>query len=170
MLGLGVLGNPTQAWLLRLATNGNAFTAELQLTHGSNGTTDVYVDCTGETIAIVEIPHPTGASASSAADSSTMGIENAPLNGGSRLLEWRDGSAVITNRSGVLQSITNNWICVGGHYGLVCGPDGWFQYQAAKRYSRGTAEDTLRSSKDELSSKFVLAATGTAAEIAGTLA
>jgi hypothetical protein len=40
--------------------------------------------------------------------------------------------------------VTNDWICVAGHYGMVCGPGGYFKYQAAKAYSHGTAEDTLQ--------------------------
>jgi hypothetical protein len=143
VLGLGVMGNPTSARLISLVTNGNAFTAELRLTHGMNGTTEVYVDGNGETVAIVEVPRPAREFANTTAGSFTMGIENAPLNGGSRLLEWNNGSAVITNLSGVSRSITNNWICVARHYGIVCGPAGYFKYQAARDYNHATGEDTL---------------------------
>ncbi len=144
VIGQGAMGNPTEAKLLRLATNGNTFTAELQLTHGRNGTTDVYVDCTAEAIAMVEVPHPIREPVRSGAGSFTVGIQNAPLNGGSRLLEWQNGSAVMTNLSGAAQSVTNNWICVAGHYGLVCGPGGYFKYQTATKYAHGTAEDMLQ--------------------------
>jgi hypothetical protein len=144
VLGLGALGKPTSARLINLATNGNTFTAELQLTHGTNGTTAVYVDCTGETVAIVEVPRPANPVASRAAGSFTVGIENAPLNGGTRLLEWNHGSAVITNLSGLTRNVTNAWICVAGHYGMACGPGGYFNYQAAKAYNHGAAEDTLQ--------------------------
>jgi len=144
VLGLGVMGKPTSARLVNLATNGNTFTAELQLTHGTNGTTAVYVDCTGETVAIVEVPRPANLVANRAAGSFTVGIENAPLNGGTRLLEWNNGSAVITNLSGLTRNVTNAWICVAGHYGMACGPGGYFNYQAAKAYSHGAAQHTLQ--------------------------
>jgi hypothetical protein len=116
----------------------------LELTHGANGTTEVYVDCTGETVAIVEMPRPADGVVNRAAGSFTVGIQNAPLNGGSRLLEWANGSAVITSRSGATCNVTNKWICVAGHYGVVCGPSGYFRYEGATAYSRGTAEDTLQ--------------------------
>lgn len=65
--------------------------------------------------------------------------------GGSRLLEWTGGSAVVTNRSGVSRNISNNWICVAGRYGLAAGPAGYFNYQAASSYNRaGAAQDTLQ--------------------------
>lgn len=144
VIGQGAMGNPTEARLLRLATNGNAFTAELLLTHGRNDMTDVYVDCAEGAIAMVEVPRPVRDLARSAAGSFTVGIQNAPLNGGSRLLEWHNGSAVMINLSGATRSVTNDWICVAGHYGLVCGPGGYFKYQTATRYGHGTAEDTLQ--------------------------
>ena len=144
VLGLGAMGKPTKARLVNFTTNGNAFTAELQLTHGTNGITDVYVDCTGETVAIVEVPQPAGHVPNRAAGSFTVGIENAPLNGGTRLLEWNDGSTVITNLSGLARNVTNAWICVAGHYGMACGPGGYFNYQAARAYSHGAAQDTLQ--------------------------
>jgi hypothetical protein len=144
VIGLGALGNPTAARLVNLTTNGNTFTAELQLTNGNNGTTEVYVDCTGQTVAIVEVPQPAAGAVNRPAGSFIVGIQNAPLNGGSRLLEWKNGSATITNLSGAIRSVTNDWICVAGHYGMVCGPEGHFQYQAAKAYSHGAAQDTLQ--------------------------
>ena len=144
VLGLGAMGEPTAARLINLVTNGNTFTAELQLTNGANGTTEVYMNCTGETIALVEVPHPVSGFRSRAAGSFTIGIENAPLNGGSRQLDWSGGSTIITNLSGTLVNVTNHWLCVGGHYGITCGPKGYFKYQAAARYSHGTAEDTLQ--------------------------
>jgi hypothetical protein len=59
-------------------------------------------------------------------------------------LEWNNGSASITNLSGASRNVTNAWICVAEHYGMACGPKGYFQYQAAKTYSHGTAQDTLQ--------------------------
>jgi hypothetical protein len=144
VIGLGAMGNPTAARLVSLTANGNTFTAELQLTNGNNGTTEVYVDCTGETIAIVEVPQPAAKVVNHAVGSFTVGIENAPLNGGSRLVEWKNGSARITNLSGATRNVTNDWICVAGHYGMVCGPKGYIQYQAAEAYSHGVAQDTLQ--------------------------
>jgi hypothetical protein len=144
VIGLGAMGYPTGARLVSLTTNGNAFTAELQLTNGTKGMTEVYVDCTGETVAIVEVPHPAPGVVNHPAGTFTVGIENAPLNGGSRLVEWRDGSASITSISGTTRNVTNNWICVAGHYGMVCGPEGYFEYQGARAYSHGVGLDTLQ--------------------------
>ena len=76
--GRGRWGIRPGARFLRLATNGNTFTAELQLTHGRNGTTDVYVDCTGETVAVVEVPHPIREPAPSAAGSFTFEMKMRP--------------------------------------------------------------------------------------------
>jgi hypothetical protein len=73
------------------------------------------------------------------------GIENDPLTGGSRLIEWTAASAAITNRTGASRNITNAWVCVSGRYGLAAGPAGYFNYQAASSYNRlGAAEDTLK--------------------------
>ncbi|HWH68229.1 MAG TPA: hypothetical protein VNT26_02550, partial [Candidatus Sulfotelmatobacter sp.] len=145
ILGLGALGNPTGAKLISLATNATGFQAELQLTNGTSGTTAVYLNCTGETIAIVEVPWPFSAVVAASAGSFTIGIENDPLTGGSRRLEWAGGSTTITNRSGALCNITNDWICVASRYGLAAGPTGYFNYQAAAAYNRsGAAEDTLQ--------------------------
>jgi hypothetical protein len=145
VIGMGVLGNPTGARLVSLTTTANGFQAELQVTNGANGTTEVYFKSTGETVGIVEIPFPvTGFSGNSAA-SFTTGIENDPLTGGSRLLEWNGGSATVANRSGAARNITNNWVCVSGRYGIAAGPAGYFNYQAASSYNRlGAAEDTLK--------------------------
>lgn len=144
IIGLGALGNPTGARVVSLVTNANGFQAELQLTNGVNGTTEVYVNCTGETVAIVEVPWPASVSGISAG-SFCVGIENDPLIGGSRLIEWAGGSATITNRTGLALNITNNWVCVAGRYGLTAGPAGYFNYQAASSYNRaGAAQDTLQ--------------------------
>ena len=145
ILGLGALGNPTAGQLISFTTNANGFDAEIKVTNGSLGTTEVYVKSTGETFAIVEVPWPaTGASATSAG-SFSCGIENHPLTGSARLLEWAGGSATLTNRSGVLRNITNDWVCVAGRYGLAAGPGGYFKYQTASGYNRlGAAEDTLQ--------------------------
>jgi hypothetical protein len=152
VMGLGAMGTPTAGRLVSLTTNGNTFQAELQLTNGANGTTEVYIGCTGESIGILEVPWPASGVSNSLAASFITGIENAPLTGGSRLVEWSGGSASITNLSGASASATNNWICVAGHYGLAAGPAGYFNYKAATSYTRvmpglnesGTAEDSLQ--------------------------
>jgi len=145
IIGLGTLGDPTGARLVSLLTNANGFQAELQLTNGLNGTTEVYVNCAGETVGIVEVPWPVGAASGSSAGSFSVGVENDPLIGGSRLIEWAGGTATITNRSGVSRNVTNDWICVAGRYGLAAGPAGYFNYQAASSYNRlGAAQDTLQ--------------------------
>jgi hypothetical protein len=144
IIGLGALGRPTGGRLVSLTTNGNGFFAELQLTNGLKGTTEVYFNNTGASVGIVEVPDPLAGVTNSAANSFDTGIENDLLCGGSRLLEWSDDSATITNRSGLVKKVTGNWICVSGHYGLTCGPDGYLNYAAAASYNRsGAAQDTL---------------------------
>ena len=145
ILGLGALGNPTGARLVSLVTNASGFQAELQLTNGANGTTEIYLNNTGDSVGLVEVPWPVSGVASNSAGSFCVGIENDPLTGGSRLLEWVGGSVTITNRSGVSRSITNGWISAASRYGLAAGPAGYFNYHAASSYNRpGAAEDTLQ--------------------------
>ena len=152
IIGLGAMGNPTYARLVNLVTNGNTFQCELQMTNGANGTTEVYFNCTGGSIGMVEVPAPAGGFTNTAGGSFCTGIENAPLNGGTRFVEWNGNSATITNRSGTAVNATNSWICVAGHYGLAAGPAGYFNYKAPTTYTRvvptmneaGTAEDTLQ--------------------------
>jgi hypothetical protein len=148
IIGLGALGTPTAARLVSLTLppgGTNGFQAELQLTNGGNGTTEVYVNCTSDSVAIVEVPSPSSGVSGGSAGSFCIGIENDPLVGGSRLLEWLGGSAILTNRSGVIRNVTNNWACVAGRYGLAAGPAGYFNYQTASSYNRaGAAQDTLQ--------------------------
>jgi hypothetical protein len=145
IIGLGALGVPTAGRVISLITNTSGFQAELQVTNGANGTTEIYMNCTGETVGLVEVPWPAYGVAGGSAGSFCVGIENDPLIGGSRLLEWAGGSAVVTNRTGVSRNISNNWICVAGHYGVAAGPAGYFNYQTASSYNRaGAAEDTLQ--------------------------
>jgi hypothetical protein len=146
ILGLGALGNPTAAQLVNFATNANAtgFDAELLLQHGSSGATAVYVRSTGESVAIIEVPLPAGGISSTPVNSFSVGIENHPLTGGSRLLEWTGGSALMIERSGAIRNITNDWLCLSGLYGMAGGPTGFFRYQTASSYNRlGAAQDTL---------------------------
>jgi hypothetical protein len=153
ILGLGALGSPTTAGLVSLVTNAIGFTAELKLTNGASGTTEVYVNSTGDNVAIIEVPWPAIGVSGSTAASFTMGIENDPLSGGTRWLQWPGNAITIANLSGALRNATNNWVCVDGRYGVAAGPAGYFQYQAASGYTRvntpgsvseaGAAEDTL---------------------------
>ena len=144
IIGLGALGTPTGARLVSLTTNANGFSAELQLTNGANGTTEVYFNSTGDSVGIIEVPNPANGFASGAAASFSTGIENDPLCGNTRLIEWSSGNATITSRSGAVKNVTNSWICVGGNYGLASGPAGYFNYTAATTYNRlGASEDTL---------------------------
>jgi len=145
IIGLGAMGTPTGGRLVSLTTNvAGGFRAELQLTNGVNGTTEVYFEATGDTVGIVEVPWPASGVASSAASSFSIGIENDPLTGGARLLEWSNGSATIASRSGTTRNVTNNWICVAGRYGVGFGPAGYLNYAATTYYNRlGAAQDTL---------------------------
>ncbi len=158
IIGLGALGNPTGARLVNLATNSGGFEAELQLTNGPNGTTEVYVNCNPQSVAIVEVPWPAVSIFGTSAGSFTVGIENDPLIGGSRLVEWAGGVTNVPNRSGLACNITNNWVCIAGHYGLTAGPAGWFNYRAASRYNRaGAAEDTLQFiTQDQLGPRYAV--------------
>ena len=150
LIGLGALGNPTGASLVSFATNDNGFTAEMQIT-SSLGTTEEYINSTGESVAIIEVPRLNPASTASSGGSFICGIENDPLTGGSRLLEWTNNSTTITAFSGAGVNVSNNWICVSGRYGLAAGPAGYFNYTANTTYERvspglsesGEAEDTL---------------------------
>jgi hypothetical protein len=144
IIGLGAMGAPTGGRLVSLTTNVNGFLAELQLTNGANGTTEIYFNDTGDSVGIIEVPNPVSGFANSAAASFSTGIENDPLCGGLRLLEWSGGSATITNRAGTSKSVTNSWVCVSGNYGIVSGPAGYWNYAATTTYNRlGAAEDTL---------------------------
>ena len=115
------------------------------------------MNCTGESVGIVEVPHPVAGIAGSAG-SFSIGIENDPLTGGSRLVEWTGASAIITNRSGVTRNITNDWVCVAGRYGVAAGPAGYFKYQAAASYNRsGAAQDTLQfMAQDSLGPRYAV--------------
>ena len=144
IIGLGAMGAPTAARLVSLTTNTSGFQAELQLTNGAYGTTEVYVNCTGETAALVEVPWPS-TTVSGTSGSFCVGIENDPLIGGSQLIEWAANATTVTNRTGITLAITNPWVCVSGRYGLVAGPAGYFNYLAASAYNRaGAAQDTLQ--------------------------
>ena len=144
IIGLGAMGSPTGARLVNLVTNGNGFFAELQLTNGANGTTEVYFNATGDSVGIIEVPSPVNGVANSAANSFSIGIENDPLCGNSRLLEWNNASTGITSRSGTVKNVTNNWLCVSGNYGVSFGPAGYMNYTAVTTYNRlGASEDTL---------------------------
>jgi len=150
ILGLGALGNPTAATLVSLSTNANGYDCELKLT-SSLGSTEEYIKCTGESFAVIEVPALNNGSTASSGGSFICGIENDPLTGGSRLLEWSGNSATLNNRSGVSRNVTNNWICIAGRYGLAAGPSGYFRYAANNGYTRtspsyseaGEAEDAL---------------------------
>jgi len=135
ILGLGALGNPTSALLVSLSTNASGFDCELKLT-SSRGNTEDYIKCTGESLAIIEVPSLAAGQTASSGGSFICGIENDPLTGGSRLLEWSGASATITNRTGVARNVTNNWICIAGRYGLAAGPAGYFRYAATNGYAR----------------------------------
>ena len=121
VLGLGALGNPTGATLLSFSTNATGFDAELKLT-SSLGTTEVFIKSTGESFALIEVPRLNSGSTASSGESFICGIENDPLTGGSRLLEWSNNAATMTALSGTSRLVTNNWICVSGRYGLAAGP------------------------------------------------
>lgn len=151
VIGLGALGNPTSATIVSYATNATGFNAEMKIT-GSLGTTEEYIQSTGDSIAIIEVPTLNNGATASSGGSFICGIENDPLTGGSRLLEWSNSSTTITALSGTARNVTNNWICVAGRFGLAAGPAGYFNYAANNNYYRtdtagyseaGEAEDSL---------------------------
>jgi hypothetical protein len=142
--GSGALGDATSASLVGFATNNTGFTAQLLLQNGAKGQTRVYVDSCGESVGMIEVPMPASGVTENSAGCFANGIENDPLTGGRRLVEWSDGSATVTNFSGAALTITNNWVCVAGRYGLASGPGVCFHYHAATRYNRsGAAQDYL---------------------------
>lgn len=144
-MGNGPLGNATAASLASFTTNASGFTAQFLLQNGSSGSTKVYVASCGDAAAIVEVPLPASGSVhGTSAGCFTNGIENDPLTGGSRLLEWTNSSLAVTNFANKSWSVTNKWICVAGRYGFSAGPGGHFVYQAAASYNRlGAAQDYL---------------------------
>lgn len=151
VIGLGALGNPTGATIVSYASNSVGFSAEMKLT-SSLGTTEEYIKSTGDSIAIIEVPTLNTGSVATSGGSFVCGIENDPLTGGSRLLEWTNGSTTINALSGVTRNVTNNWLCVSGRYGVLAGPAGYFNYVANTTYTRtdtagysesGEAEDAL---------------------------
>ena len=101
---------------MSLATNVNGFDAEIKIT-SSLGTTEEYIKGTGESLAIIEVPRLNGGSTASSGGSFICGIENDPLTGSARLLEWAGSSASMTAFSGATRNVTNAWICVSGRYG-----------------------------------------------------
>lgn len=145
VIGLGALGKPTSARLVNFSTNETGFEARLRIQNGANGSTEVYFKSTGETVAVVEVPHAAESATLISDGSFKTGIENDPLTGGSRLIEWNGGSTIFTNRSGLARDIASRWICVSGAYGIAAGPEGHFNYGTAASYNRsGAAEDTLQ--------------------------
>jgi hypothetical protein len=151
VIGLGALGNPSSATVVSYATNTVGFNVEMKIT-SSLGTTEEYIKSTGDSIAIIEVPTLNNGATASSGGSFICGIENDPLTGGSRLLEWATNAVTITALSGTARNITNNWICVAGRFGLAAGPAGYFNYGANTSYTRtdtagyneaGEAEDAL---------------------------
>jgi len=150
ILGLGALGNPISASLVSFATNASGFDAELKIT-SSLGTTDAYLKSVGESVALIEVPTLNSGSTAASGGSFICGIENDPLTGSSRLLEWSNNAVTMTALSGSSRNITNNWLCISGRYGIAAGPTGYFRYAATNSYRRvstsvseaGEAEDTL---------------------------
>jgi autotransporter-associated beta strand protein len=152
ILGFGALGNPTSASLISYATNtSGGFDAELKIT-SSLGNTEAYIKSTSASVALIEVPTLNSGATASSGGSFICGIENDPLTGGSRLLEWASNSATIPALSGTAVNVSNNWICVSGRYGLTAGPAGYFRYVANTSYTRtdsagysesGEAEDAL---------------------------
>lgn len=145
VFGHGPLGPATGISLVTVVTNTNGFYAEFLVYNGTNGQTKVYVRSTGESVGIVEVPLPASGVTGSAAGCFTNGIENDPLTGGSRLIEWTGRSTNIVAGSGTRVNITNAWVCVSGRLGIAAGPSGYFRYRAATAYD-GTLhvmQDTL---------------------------
>lgn len=150
IIGLGALGNPIGASVVSFTPTTDGFNAEMQVTN-LLGTTEEYIESTGESIAIIEVPRLNGGAAPTSGGSFICGIENDPLTGGSRLLEWTNNSTSITAMSGAITNIANDWICISERYGLAAGPTGYFRYAATNTYERvsttvdesGEAEDTL---------------------------
>ncbi len=142
--GNGSLGNATSALLVNFTTNNAGFTAQLLLQNGANGQTRVYVNSCGEAVGMVEVPLPASGVTGTTAGCFTNGIENDPLTGGSRLIQWQGGATTITNLTGVSTNIAGQWACVSGHYGFAAGPGGSLRYIGAGSYNRlGAAQDYL---------------------------
>lgn len=144
LIGLGAFGAPQSAELIRLQTNNAGFEAQLLLRHRNKGTTSVYVKSVDGVIGMVEVPHPPDGLKEIKAASFSVGIENHPLTGGARTIEWPGGKESARERSGAKFDLGNGWVCVAGRLGVVAGPSGKLRYITASSYNRrGAAEDTL---------------------------
>ncbi len=158
LIGLGALGDPTAARLVSLVTNSLGFEAHLELTNGGNGITHVFVNCTGESLGMIEWPAAQIEPGATQAGSFIQGIENDPLTGRRRRLDWTGGFQYFTNRTGAGRNITNNWVCVDDRLGVAAGPAGYFAYKAASSYNRpGAAQDTLQFiTRDQLAPRYAV--------------
>jgi autotransporter-associated beta strand protein len=145
IFGHGPLGNATAATLVSLVTNANGFAINLLVQNGANGSTRVYVTSTGESVGIVEVPLPANGVTGVTAGVFTNGIQNDPLTGNTRLIEWAGHSTNVTGLSGTVVNITNNWVCVSGRHGIASGPGGYFRYRTATSYN-----STFNAAQDQL--------------------
>jgi len=145
IFGHGPLGIATSASLTSLVTNASGFTLELLVVNGANGSTRIAIKSIGESVAIVEVPLPATGVNGTTAGCFTNGIQNDPLTGNTRLIEWTGGSTNLASFSGTTVNITNNWVCISGHHGMAAGPGGFFRYKAATAYdgTMNAAQDLL---------------------------
>jgi len=134
VFGHGPMGNATGISLVDVVTGPGWFAAQLLVEHGTNGLTKVYLRSTGESLGLVEVPLPAPGVSGSSAGCFTNGIQNDPLTGGSRLIEWTGRSTNIVAGAGTRVNITNHWVCVSGRFGMAAGPAGYFRYRGATDY------------------------------------
>ncbi len=145
LFGGGPLGSATGATLTSLVTNAGGFTAELLVLNGTNGSTRVSIRSTGESVALIEVSLPAPGVGGTTAGCFGNGIQNDPLTGSTRLIEWTGGSTNIASFSGTTVNIPHPWVCVSGRHGLAAGPAGSFRYKAATAYhsTMNAAQDTV---------------------------
>ncbi len=145
IFGHGPLGKATGISLVNVITNPSGFYAELLVQNGTNGQTKVYIKTSGESVGIVEIPLPASGVTATSAGCFTNGIQNDPLTGGKRRVEWDGGTTNIIAKSGTVVNITSRWVCVDDRYGFVAGPSGYFRYRGVTGY-----DSTLHVMQDTL--------------------
>lgn len=136
----GVL--PRQADLQDVATSADGVAATLDLSDRFLSVCRVRVVATGDSLALLELPG--GDVPSQPPAVFPVGIENHPLTGPGRQVEWPGGTREVAQRSGTRFEVTEPVVCVAARLGMVAGPAGRFVYTAPKSYNRdGAAQDTL---------------------------
>jgi len=144
LIGRGSFGDPTGAELRRLETSAQGFDADLVVHFGPLEDRHVRFVSFGDAVAIIEVPTPLLEVAGAKPSAFPVGIENDPLTGGTREVEWSQGRRSVKAMSGEAVDLGGSWACISGRLGYIAGPGGRITYAAPGGYNRsGAAEDCL---------------------------